>query len=223
MGAATLDQIANHADAEEKDSFTAAYLTYRAALYGYVRRLVPEDADAEDLTVVVFEKALRAWDRRPPASELRAWLFRIATNVCLDELRRRARAQRQPWAIIRRLLQPAADPSGNPEAEVMRRETASLVRLALARLSPRDRAALILREYHGLSVEEVGRALSISTAAAKITLFRARERLRTAYLDLGGELPRDYWSTRARPSADGRAGPAPPDQAETSESEIPHE
>src|SRR5512146_1021864 len=96
-GATSLD-LAARPDSSTHAGFEEAYLTYRGPIYGYVRRMVSDETDAEDLTVVVFEKALRAWDRRPQVeAEIRPWLFRIATNACLDELRRRQRIHFSPW------------------------------------------------------------------------------------------------------------------------------
>ncbi len=202
-----LDRTVDHrATSGGSADFATVYDTHRAAIYAYVRRLLANDADAEDLTLVAFEKALRAWENRPPADEIRPWLFRIATNACLDELRRRQRIQWQPWSAFLRLFHPSQVAPDNPEEEALRREKVGLVRAALARLSPRDRAALILREYQGLPVDDVGRALGISRGAAKITLFRARERLRAAYLQLGGELPGDYWTGRATGAGAAEAG-----------------
>ncbi len=152
--------------------------------------MVMDEVEAEDLTVTTFEKALRAWDRRPKVeSELRPWLFRIATNCCLDELRKRQRVQWKPWEAFISLFHPSQVAPDDPEKEVIRGEKADLVHIALAKLSPRDRAALVMRECYGLSNEEVGKVLGTTRDGAKMTLFRARERLRTAYLQVGGELP----------------------------------
>jgi RNA polymerase sigma-70 factor (ECF subfamily) len=120
---------------------------------------------------------------------MRPWLFRIATNSCLDELRRRQRIRWRPWDSFVSVFHPSQIAPDDPEKEILRSERVSLVRAALEKLSPRDRAALMLREYQGMSVEEVGQTLNISREAAKVTLFRARERLRAAYLQLGGEPP----------------------------------
>jgi RNA polymerase sigma factor (sigma-70 family) len=203
------DSAADVAAAIDHADFTAAYLAYSAAIYAYVRRMVGNDAEAEDLTVVTFEKALRAWERHPLEGQLRPWLFRIATNTCLDELRRRRRIQWQPWTAVIELFHPSLVATDDPEREVLRRETAALVRDALAQLSSRDRAALVLREYHDLSVEEVGATLGISGNAAKVVLFRARERLRAAYLRLGGSLPGGAAAT-ARPAEARTVGEPPP-------------
>ena len=188
--------------------FEEAYLTHRTAIYGHVLKLVTDETEAEDLTVTVFEKALKAWDRRPPREELRPWLFRIATNSCLDQLRRRSRIQWRPWEAFASIFHPSQVAPDDPEREVIREEGAELVRAALARLSARDRAALVMRECYGLSNEEVGKALNTSRDGAKMALFRARERLRAAYLQLGGEPPS---GARHRPPSRGKGkGVAPP-------------
>ena len=171
----------------EYAGFDEAYSLHSSAIYNYSFRMLGRAEDAEDLTVTVFEKALRAWERRPIDAELRPWLFRIATNSAIDELRRRKLIQWRPWETFVGLFHPAQVAPDSPEREVLRGETVSLVRAALAELSPRDQAALILREHQGLSVEEIAKALGISHGAAKVALFRARERLREAYLKLGGE------------------------------------
>jgi RNA polymerase sigma-70 factor (ECF subfamily) len=163
--------------------------------------MVSDEADAEDLTVVVFEKALKAWDRRPPTDELRPWLFRIATNACLDELRRRKRIRFSPWESFIGLFHPSQVAPDNPERDVLRREKGDLVRAALDKLSPRYRAALVMRECQGLSHDEIGEALGTSRDGAKMTLFRAREQMRSVYLELGGEAPAGgRWSPRAASS-----------------------
>lgn len=165
------------------------YLAHRTAIYGHVLRMMSNETDAEDLTVLAFEKALRAWERRPPVGEMRPWLFRIATNCCLDELRRRKRIEWRPWDAFLSLFHPSQVAPDDPVKEVLRNESADLVWSAMNRLSPRDRAALVMRECYGLSNEEVGKVLGTSRDGAKMMLFRARERLRSAYLQLGGEPP----------------------------------
>lgn len=176
-------EVPRHAGFEE------TYLTYRSAIYGHVLRMMADETDAEDITVAAFEKALRAWERRPPDHEMRPWLFRIATNACLDELRKRKRVQWHPWDAFIGLFHPAQVAPDDPEREAIRNEKAELLKAALATLSPRDRAALLMRECNGLSNEEVGKALNTTRDGAKMLLFRAREKLRIAYLRMGGDPP----------------------------------
>jgi RNA polymerase sigma-70 factor (ECF subfamily) len=208
QGATSLD-LAVERDSSGHAGFEQAFVTYRGPIYGYVRRMVSDDADAEDLTVTVFEKALKAWDRRPPEHELRPWLFRIATNACLDELRRRKRIQWSPWETFIGLFHPSQVAPDNPERDVLRKEKGELVRAALDKLSPRYRAALVMRECQGLSHDEIGEALGTTRDGAKMTLFRAREQMRAVYLQIGGEAPQGGRWSPARDPEDGSTARKP--------------
>jgi RNA polymerase sigma-70 factor (ECF subfamily) len=156
--------------------------------------------DSYDLTLTAWEKAQRAWDRRPQvALEIKPWLFRIARNACVDELRRRQLVRWEPLEGTQRggrdqhgegPVAPAAllaSDSHDPEREALRGERAELVRRALRRLPTRYRTCLLMREAEGLSCEEIGARLQLSSGAVRTTLCRARQRLRTEYVALGGE------------------------------------
>src|SRR5207244_13599425 len=74
-----------------------AFATHYSAVFRQVQRLMRDPDDTYDLTLAAWEKAQRAWDRRPPvALELKPWLFRIARNACVDELRRRQLVRWEP-------------------------------------------------------------------------------------------------------------------------------
>jgi RNA polymerase sigma-70 factor, ECF subfamily len=176
-----------------------AFTTHYAAVFRQVQRLMRDPDDSYDLTLTAWEKAQRAWDRRPPvAVEIKPWLFRIARNACVDELRRRQLVRWEPLEGNRRGMRdngdlPAApatllsSDSHDPEREVLRSERADLVRRALRRLPNRYRTCLLMREAEGLSCEEIGTRLSLSSGAVRTTLCRARQRLRSEYVALGGE------------------------------------
>src|SRR5438445_13822347 len=127
------------------------FAQHYSAGFGQVQRLMRDPDDSYDLTLTAWEKAQRAWDRRPPiALEIKPWLFRIARNACVDELRRRQLVRWEPLESTRR---PTADhpianaallssDSHDPEREVLRSERADLVRRALQRLPNRYRACL---------------------------------------------------------------------------------
>lgn len=168
-------------------SFELAFRTYQEAIYNYTLRMLGDHEQAQDATLASFEKAYRAWDRLPADADVRAWLYKIATNTCLDELRRRQLIKWQPWDNFTALFHPKQVAPDNPERETVRKERAALVREALAKLPANYRAALVLREAQGLSCEEIGEALGISRGAAKIVLLRARRKLKEVYLSLGGE------------------------------------
>ena len=173
-----------------------AFATHYSAVFRQVQRLMRDPDDSYDLTLTAWEKAQRAWDRRPSvAVEIKPWLFRIARNACVDELRRRQLVRWEPLEGTRRSaeakpVQPAAllcSDSNDPEREVLRRERADLVRKALRRLPNRYRTCLLMREAEGLSCEEIGSRLQLSSGAVRTTLCRARQRLRIEYGALGGE------------------------------------
>ena len=173
-----------------------AFATHYSAVFRQVQRLMRDPDDSYDLTLTAWEKAQRAWDRRPSvAVEIKPWLFRIARNACVDELRRRQLVRWEPLEGTRRgdaerPIAPAlmlSSDSHDPEREALRLERADLVRRALRRLPNRYRTCLLMREAEGLSCEEIGNRLQLSSGAVRTTLCRARQRLRTEYVALGGE------------------------------------
>src|ERR1051326_1394164 len=175
-----------------------AFATHYSAVFRQVQRLMRDPDDSYDLTLTAWEKAQRAWDRRPMvALEIKPWLFRIARNACVDELRRRQLVRWEPLEGSRRSATgeiPSTVPAAllssethDPEREVLRSERADLVRKALRRLPNRYRTCLLMREAEGLSCEEIGSRLQLSSGAVRTTLCRARQRLRSEYVALGGE------------------------------------
>ena len=178
-----------------------AFTTHYPAVFRQVQRLMHDPDDSYDLTLTTWEKAHKAWSRRPKvAVEVKPWLFRIARNACVDELRRRQLVRWEPLEGSRagrgmRSGGPGDDipaslltsDSHDPEREALRSERMALVRRALYRLPSRYRTCLLLREAEGLSCEEIGERLSLSSGAVRTTLCRARQRLRAEYVALGGE------------------------------------
>jgi len=167
-----------------ESAFAAITERHRRELHVHCYRMLASFDEAEDAVQETFLRAWRNRDGFDGSSLLRAWLYRIATNVCLDMLRRSSRsvaAMRSfpevPW------LQPSPDrlldevaPSGDePHAVVIERETIELAFLAaLQVLPPRQRAALIARDVLGWPAVEAASLLETSVAAANSALQRAR-------------------------------------------------
>jgi RNA polymerase sigma-70 factor (ECF subfamily) len=155
--------------------FEVLYRATRDDVYAYVLTLLRDRGAAEDVTALAFERAYRhrrTFDRR--RGEERAWLFGIARNAALDELRRRRRVaalafEPDDWG------EPAAP---EDEADVTLRRTA--VRVALASLSARDREIVALKFHAGLTNAELGRVLGVSESNAGTLLHRTIEKLRKA-------------------------------------------
>jgi len=154
--------------------FEALYRAARDDVYAYVATLLRDRAAAEDVTAAAFERAYRK-QRLFSASRgsERAWLFGIARNAALDELRRRKRAA----ALT---AEPADVHAALPEddAELALRRTA--VRAALATLDPREREVVALKFHAGLSNAELATVLGVSVSNAGTQLHRAMTKLREA-------------------------------------------
>jgi RNA polymerase sigma-70 factor (ECF subfamily) len=156
------------------ERFESLYRSCRDDVYAYVCTLLRDPAAAEDVTALAFERAYRrrrTFDRR--RGEERAWLFGIARNAALDELRRRRR-------VATLVGEPAdADPGPDDDgAEVTLRRTA--VQAALAGLPAREREIVALKFHAGLSNAELARVLGVSESNAGTLLYRTMEKLRKA-------------------------------------------
>jgi len=151
----------------------ALYRECRADVYGYVASLVRDRAAAEDVTALAFERVLRGRSRFDPGrGSPRAWLFAIARNAALDELRRRSRSA----ALLGEVADDAALPEESPELA----ERRLLVRGALRCLAPRDREVILLKFLGRLTNAELARVLGCSETNAGTRLSRALARLREA-------------------------------------------
>jgi len=155
-------------------AFEALYRSSRDDVYAYVAGLLRDRAAAEEVTATAFERAYRKRARFDPTrGNGRAWLFGIARNAALDELRRRKRHAELA-------VDPADldDPSASEDAD--RREARLLLASALAELAPRERELVALRFFAGLSNAEVGAVVGISESNAGTRLHRVIEKLREA-------------------------------------------
>jgi RNA polymerase sigma-70 factor, ECF subfamily len=208
--------------AGDEAAFVALAERYRRQLHVHCYRMLGSLEDAEDL---VQESILRAWRRRTSfegRSSFRGWLYRIATNACLDFLRQRPARVLAPEVVPAsdpsaelpapaelpwldpypdRLLEPAASSDEEPEAIVVRRETIELAFMAaIQHLPPRRRAVLILRDVLGWSAKDAAAVLAVSVASVNSSLQRARATLKA-------HLPpsRLDWAPSGEPSASERA------------------
>jgi RNA polymerase sigma-70 factor (TIGR02960 family) len=169
--------------AQGESAFAALAERHRRELHVHCYRMLASFDDAED---AVQETLLRAWRHRDgfEGGAFRAWLYRIATNVCLDVLRRSSRRLSAmhsfadvPWLqpYPDRLLDEIVSSDVQPDAAVVERETIGLAFLsAMQVLPPRQRAALILRDVLGWPADETASLLETSVAAANSALQRAR-------------------------------------------------
>jgi RNA polymerase sigma factor (sigma-70 family) len=167
--------------AEAKDAprtadlaFDRLYRSSRDDVYAYVASLLRDAPAAEEVTAAAFERAYRKRHRfDPERGEPRAWLFGIARNAALDELRRRGR-QAELTA------EPADVESVHFHEGAERSERRLAVATALERLQPRERELIALKFFAGLENREIARVLDISESNAGTKLHRAMTKLREA-------------------------------------------
>lgn len=162
---------------------------YQHKIYGYVKRLVGNETDAEDITQEVFLKALSSLRTFREESSLQTWLFRIATNLCRDVHRRRQREK--GWLPLWRYPDgeecsgeespiEIPDYRNDPERLLLREELSELLTQAIDRLPIAMREVLVLHDMESMSYEEIAHALGIPLGTVKSRLFHARSRLRDA-------------------------------------------
>ncbi|HZN61360.1 MAG TPA: sigma-70 family RNA polymerase sigma factor [Planctomycetota bacterium] len=130
---------------------------------------------ADDLAQEIFVKVWRARGSYQPAARFSTWLYRIAVNRCLNEIRSRPRGGSLP--VEETLEEPAG---ARPDDDLHLAEVRDAVRRAVDGLPANQRMAVILSRFHELPYDEIAEAMSVSLEAVKSLLFRARENLKTA-------------------------------------------
>ena len=154
------------------DAFDQLAERHRAELLAYLVRLLGDRHDAEDACQDALLRAYRAYARLKPGSNARAWLYKIATNTALNALRRRRRAALRTADVdLDRLSE---------SDSLERREDLRAIARAVESLPPKQRAALMLRQFHGMDYAAVASALGCSQPSARANVYQAIRRLRQA-------------------------------------------
>ncbi len=149
------------------EAFRVIYDRYHKRLAGYARQMLPRGYDAEDALQDVFVRAYRALRHDDRELAIRPWLFRIAHNCCIDELRRTVPVPTDEVSTRPSQLD-------DPAAQLDAREALHRLIQDIQRLPEQQRSALLLRELSGISYEEVAAALETTVPAVKSLLVRAR-------------------------------------------------
>jgi len=154
-------------------AFEELYRSSRDDVYAYVAGLLRDRSAAEDVTATAFERAYRrSGSFNPARGTRRAWLFGIARNAALDELRRRKRTTELT-------SEPVADEAPADEAAEVAVRRAAL-REAMAKLSHRERELVALKFFAGLTTAEIASVLAVGERAAAMRVHRTIEKLRRA-------------------------------------------
>lgn len=169
--------LAERLIAGDPSAFRDLVEAYKRKVYGLAYEMTQNHTDAEDISQVSFMKVHRSIGTIKPEWGLNTWLYRIVYRTALDHIRKRTFFPKEAGPSLSPLFGDPPDSSQNPESAA---EVASLRRRideALAKISRRERAALILRHYHDLKVKEIAETLGVSLGSAKSYLFRAIRKL----------------------------------------------
>lgn len=177
----------------DQQAFTVLVHRHDRRVLGIALRILQSRDDAKDAYQETFLKAYRKLGTFRFQCRFHTWLYRITTNTCLDQLRKRK--SRREYGVFERVeaagrspLQLAADsrPSSCPDKMLGSGEITRKIAAAMERLSPRERVVFVLRHYEGMRLRKIGQACGMSEDAAKQCLFRATRKMRKELQDVRG-------------------------------------
>ena len=163
-------------------SFDTLVKRWEKQLLNYCYRMVNDIALAEDLRQEIFLRIYRSAKTYRPTAQFSTWMYRIATNLCLDTLAKQQRRKETPIAaylesesegVDERLI----DPSDAPDTVVVKKETETRVRSALARLPEDQRIVVIMRHYNGMKFHEIAAIVERPISTVKSRMAAGLERL----------------------------------------------
>jgi RNA polymerase sigma-70 factor (ECF subfamily) len=163
----------------DEEAFRVLVERHGRSIYRLAYRMTGRPEDAEDVVQETFVRAYRQLSRFEARSNFATWLYRIGFNCAIDFMR--ARPHRES-AETHETLERLSGQSSGPTMDdiVYAGEIGERVQEALEGLSPQERAAFLMRHYHGCSIEEICRALDLKSNAAKHSIFRAVKKMRVA-------------------------------------------
>ena len=182
--------LVRKAQAGDREAFEELVRRYDRDVLRLAQNIVHRPEDARDIYQETFLKVYRNLHRFRFECSFYTWLYRIATNVGLDYLRRRttrredqAPVSEEPEGGTRADFfdrQPHANPSTNPERQLLGKEISNRLQEAMKRLSPRERMVFEMKHYEGMRLRAIGDALGTSEETVKNSLFRATRKLRAS-------------------------------------------
>ncbi len=158
---------------------------YEKPIYNLCLRTLGDPQDAMDASQEAFFRAYRALASFRGESKFSVWLYRLASNVCLDILRKRTRSQAVSLTEEEETVLDIPDDRFCPQTELEKKELRRAVREGLRRLNPEYREALVLREINGLSYDEIAQVTGLEPGTVKSRIFRARKKLAAILLEDG--------------------------------------
>ena len=169
--------------AASRAEFDRLFNEYSGPIYNYVLRMVGDRDRAADIAQDTFIKAYRHLDTLTDVSSTRSWLYRIATNTAIDEMRRRRWVR--PMGDDEEEHRQAADVRPGPEAQLMASQLDERIQRSLLRLRPNHRQCLILSDVEDMSAQQIAEVMEMSYGAVRTLLCRARGEMRALLAEEG--------------------------------------
>src|SRR6202044_1071150 len=186
--------LIREAQAGSRVAFDTLVRQYEHQVLRLALHLTGSEHDAEDIYQEAFLKAYRYIGNFRFECSFYTWIYRIVTNLCLDQLRRRKTRREDHAVVVDRageeidILASVSDDRSfsNPAKELDRKQLGAKIQTALGKLTPRERMVFELKHYQGLRLRTIGEMLNTTEETAKNTLFRATRKLRTNLATLRG-------------------------------------
>ncbi len=186
------DELIREAQRGQRSSFDTLVRRYDQSVLRLALHMLSNEQDAQDVHQEAFIKAYRHLSNFRFECSFYTWLYRIVTNLCLDQLRRRKSRREDPATVLDAggeemdLLSNVQDERAmaNPARELDRKVMSEGIAAALDKLTPRERTVFELKHYQGLKLRTIGEMLSTTEETAKNTLFRATRKLRANLVEL---------------------------------------
>jgi len=186
------DELIRAAQKGERSAFDALVRRYDRSVLRLALHMLGNEQDAQDVHQEAFLKAYRHLGNFRFECSFYTWLYRIVTNLCLDQMRRRKSRREDPSTVLDSsgaemdLMANLTDgrASANPARELERKTMNVAIQSALNELTPRERMVFELKHYQGLKLRTIGEMLSTTEETAKNTLFRATRKLRARLADV---------------------------------------
>jgi RNA polymerase sigma-70 factor (ECF subfamily) len=184
--ASTDEELVARSIGGDLDSFNQLVLRWERPIYALAYRVIGREEDARDVTQEAFLRAFRALGGFKGQAKFSSWLYRITLNLCRDWMRRERRTPiaQAPEGVDLIELAGETTPSESVEELVSRRQLGRAVEKAMALLPEEQRTAIILKEYHGLTFQEIADLLDCPLSTVKTRLYQGltvlRKQLRAA-------------------------------------------
>ncbi len=175
------------------DSFNQLVVRWERPIYALAYRVIGREEEARDVAQETFLRAFRALGGFKGQAKFSSWLYRITLNLCRDWIRRERRTpvSQAPEGVDIIELAGETEPSESIEDLVSRRELGRAVARAMAMLPEEQRTAIILKEYHGLTFQEIADLLECPLSTVKTRLYQGLTVLRKQLSDAGSKASSD--------------------------------